>query len=103
MSDALFDLEAVRMDSPRMQKLRRWDVQTDYAENCPEAPWLAIPMVLARRILDLPEDDESSLVDLCASDAVTLEDCGLLVTGGSEEEVEDEVLAVCRERGGDDE
>jgi hypothetical protein len=101
MSEALFDLEEVKMDSPRMKEIRYWDVQTSYAEQCAEEPWIAVPMVLARKALGMDKDDEVDLDDLTASDARTLEDQGLICGGGSEEEVQDEALAVCYERGGE--
>jgi hypothetical protein len=39
MSDSLFDMDSVRMDSPRLVLLKAYDIQTHHAPQMPEDPW----------------------------------------------------------------
>lgn len=92
-SNALFDLDSVAQDSPRLQQLKAHDIQTHHAPHCNE-PWLAIPMKEAKRIAgDYLEGDEGSIASVTASAGALLDDAGLTFFGHSQREVEDAALA----------
>ena len=94
---ALFDLDAVRMDSPRLKALKEHDIQTHHAPHNTEAPWLAVPMKAAREVLrgyDLTDDESSSLSAIMARYCRLLDEAGLTFTGQTEREVQDAALAV---------
>jgi len=94
----LFDTETVAMDSPRLKALKEHDIQTHYADHCPDDPWLAIPMNLAKKHLHGNESHPESvkdICDICASIGSLLDDEGLLFYGMSEREVQDAALEFC--------
>lgn len=96
---SLFDMESVKLDSPRMVLLKKYDIQTHHAPHC-EEPWIAVPMKRAREFAkgyDFEEKLESP-ADVCASFGSVLEDFSLIFFGQSKEEVENAALARC-ERG----
>lgn len=98
MGEALFDLATVEQDSPRLALLKKHDIQTHHAPHCQD-PWLAIPMIAARKAAGEYASPGSDLVELCASAVILLEDAGLTFFGHSKREVEEAALEFA-ERGG---
>ena len=95
---ALFNLDAVRGDSPRLMALKEHDVQTHHAPHSTEAPWLAVPMKAARSVLqgyDLTDDESGSVAGIMAGYCRLLDEAGLTFTGQTEREVQDAALAYC--------
>lgn len=95
MNEALFDLEAVKQDSPRLAKIKAADIQTHHAPHMPE-PWLAIPMNLARELIkgDTTKDEPfDTPADITATYGSKLEGAGLLFFGATQKDVEDDALA----------
>ena len=93
--NALFDLDSVKMDSPRLVAIKEHDIQTHHAPHC-EDPWMAIPMGIAREEFKDYEDEENKFTDcasITASVGILLEEAGMLFTGYSQREVEDAALA----------
>jgi len=96
---ALFDLDSVRMDSPRLKEIKEHDIQTHHAPHMEDDPWLAIPMNAARAVLEGydPTDDESgSVPGIMAGYCRLLDDAGMTFLGATERDVQDAALAWCR-------
>lgn len=97
MNDSLFDLDSVRMDSPRLVLIKAHDIQTHHAPQMPEDPWIAIPMRAARKRLEgyaKPEqlpDIPTALEGYCR----LLDEAGLCFFGQTEREVQDAALQWC--------
>jgi hypothetical protein len=93
--NALFDMDAVAMDSPRLAAIKAADIQTHHAPHMEEAPWLAIPMHAAReRLKSYITKDEpfNTVADITASFGSVLDDCGMLFYGNTEREAQDAAL-----------
>lgn len=102
--NTLFNMSEVKKDSPRMELIRKHDVQTHHCPDC-EEPWLAIPMKAAREIgkpYASPEDDWSNPGGITASIGILLEDRHLVFFGQSQREVEDEAIARAMEFEGEE-
>lgn len=94
----LFDLEAVKQDSPRMKVIKAHDIQTHHAPHC-EDPWMAVPMKAARKVADDydPEEPHDTIPDITASIGILLEDLGMIFYGQTQREAEDAAIQwVCR-------
>ena len=92
----LFDLDTVRMDSPRLAAIKAADIQTHHAPHMPDESWIAIPMNAARKQLHgyITNDEPFNTIDqITATFGILLDDWGLLFTGDSEKEVQDAALA----------
>ena len=101
MSDSLFDLNSVAMDSPRMAAIKAADIQTHHAPHMDEDPWLAIPMTLAKEAAKgyITKDEPlDTVADITASVGLVLDDAGLLFYGDTEEEAQDKALAYVQSR-----
>lgn len=93
---ALFDMDSVAMDSPRLAAIKAADIQTHHAPHMDEDPWLAIPMNAARELLDgydLTEDESGSVSGIMAGYCRLLDEAGMTFTGQTEREVQDAALA----------
>ena len=96
---ALFDMDEVKMDSPRLIQLKQHDIQTHHAPHC-EEPWMAIPMIKAKEIAKAYLDgDEDDIASMTASAGRLLEDAGLVFYGHSQRDVEDAALAHMNAKG----
>lgn len=96
--ETLFDLEAVRGDSPRLKALKEHDIQTHHAPHSPEAPWLAVPMKAARALLQgyaLTDNEAGSVAGIMAGYCRLLDEAGLTFCGQTERDVQDDALAYC--------
>lgn len=91
MSESLFNLEEVKQDSPRLQLIKKHEIQTHHAPHA-EPEWIAVPMGLANQVAN---GDFDSVVDICASSCRLLDDAGLIFYGDSQRDVEDQALAYC--------
>lgn len=93
-SYALFDLDAVAQDSPRLQQLKAHDIQTHHAPHCEET-WMAIPMNEAREVAMRydPDSEYNSIPEITASVGRVLDDEGLIFTGHTREDVETAALS----------
>lgn len=103
-STALFDLDSVRMDSPRLKEIKEHDIQTHHAPHMDNAPWLAVPMKAARELLagyDLTKEEGNSLLGIMAGYCRLLEESGMTFYGMSEREVQDAALDFCRSNSAD--
>ena len=101
MSDSLFDLDSVAMDSPRMAAIKAADIQTHHAPHMMEDPWLAVPMILAKKVAQgwaTKDEPLDTVADITASVGVVLDDEGLLFYGDTEEEAQDKALAYVQSR-----
>lgn len=97
----LFDQETVKVDSPRLVKLKEADVQTHHAPWM-ETPWMAIPMEAAREVLKGYDDAGfTSIASVTASYGRLLEEYGIIFEGMTKREVEDDALASIERRGGE--
>ena len=97
----LFDENDIAIDSPRIKAIKEHDIQTHHAEHCPDDPWLAIPMKLAKKHLHGNEahpENIKTIGDICASIGALLDDHGLLFYGMSEREVQDAALEFVRNK-----
>jgi hypothetical protein len=95
MSDSLFDLDAVKQDSPRLTRIKAADIQTHHAPHMDD-PWLAIPMNLAREMVKayITQDEPfENIADITATFGIMLDDAGLLFHGATQKDVEDDALA----------
>jgi hypothetical protein len=95
MNDSLFDLETVKQDSPRLAAIKAADIQTHHAPHMSES-WLAIPMNLAREVLDeydLTRIEKTSIPDMMAGYCRLLDDAGIVFQGPTQKDVEDDALA----------
>lgn len=102
-STALFDLDSVRLDSPRLRAIKEHDIKTHHAPHM-ELQWLAIPMNAAREMLagyDLTEYESSGVPEIMAGYCRLLDEAGLTFLGESEREVQDAALGFCRSNGKD--
>jgi len=92
---ALFDLDTVKMDSPRLKAIKAHDIQAHHAPHVKEAPWLAIPMHAAREIIDAaPGDPEcAALPEIMANYCRILDEAEILFYGMTECEAQDAALA----------
>mgnify|MGYP000858214123 CR=1 FL=1 len=98
MSDSLFDMDSVRMDSPRLVLLKAYDIQTHHAPQMPEDPWIAIPMNAARKRLkgyDPKPEEVDSIASITLNFCRLLDDSGMIFYGDSETEVQDAALQWC--------
>lgn len=99
MTDALFDMESVRMDSPRLQLIKEHDIQTHHAPHVQDAPWLAVPMKAAREVAELhgelTEEESGSVAGIMAGYCRVLEEAGLLFYGKTERDAQDDAVAWC--------
>jgi hypothetical protein len=96
MNDSLFDLDAVKQDSPRLTRIKVADIQTHHAPHMPDCPWLAIPMNLAREIVKayITQDEPfDTPADITATFGRILEDKGLIFYGDTQKDAEDDALA----------
>lgn len=93
MSESLFDLETVRMDSPRLAAIKAADIQTHYAPQMPE-PWMAIPMNAARKLLEgyANADELPDIPTITERFCRLLDDAGYCFFGATEREVQDAAL-----------
>lgn len=99
--NTLFDLESVKQDSPRLQKIKELDIQTHHAPHMEEDPWMAIPMHAARERLKgyIGKDEPfNTVADITASFGRVLDDCGMLLYGQTEREAQDDALAFLERR-----
>lgn len=97
----LFDLDTVRMDSPRLKKIKQHDIQTHHAPHMEENPWLAIPMHAARAILagyDLTDEESGSMAAMMAGYCNLLELKGVTFLGSTERDVQDAALEWCESK-----
>lgn len=97
----LFDLDSVRMDSPRLKEIKEHDIQTHHAPHMEDEPWLAIPMNAARQMLkgyDLTADEAGSVAGIMAGYCRLLDEAGITFVGATERDVQDAALAWCRSR-----
>jgi hypothetical protein len=95
---SLFDLDTVKMDSPRLKAIKAHDIQTHHAPHVKESPWLAIPMNEARRQLAIhkpTEQETAGVAEIMAGYCRVLEEAGLLFLGTTEREAQDAALAEC--------
>jgi hypothetical protein len=95
-TSALFDMDSVSMDSPRLAAIKAADIQTHHAPHMEEDPWLAIPMKAARERLTryITKDEPfDAVADITASFGRVLDDCGMLFYGDTEREAQDAALA----------
>ena len=95
MSESLFNMESVAMDSPRLIKIKEHDIQTHYAPNA-EPPWLAIPMNHAKfrlRAYITKDEPFNTVADMTASYGRLLDDAELLFYADSKKDAEDDALA----------
>jgi hypothetical protein len=92
-STALFDIDSVLMDSPRLQEIKAHDIQTHYCRY-EEEPWLAIPMRAARAIVGALPDDPAcnTLPEIMANYCGLLDDADILFYGMTEREAQDRAL-----------
>ena len=93
-SIALFDMSSVEKLSPRLEQIRKHDIQTHHAAHC-EEPWLAIPMKMARESLKGYEPHDGPLTSpaaITASYGRLLDESGMTFFGKSEREVQDAAL-----------
>lgn len=96
---ALFDLDSVRMDSPRLKEIKEHDIQTHHAPHMEDDPWLAIPMKAARAALEgynLTDDESGSVAGIMAGYCRLLDEAGMTFLGATERDVQDAALAWCR-------
>ena len=92
MSDLLFDVP--EQLSPRLKTMREHDVQVHHAPLCTEVPYMASPMHAARQVAENYTDDEcDTIADITASVGRVLDEQGLIFTGMTQKEVEDDALA----------
>ena len=94
-SDALFDIDSVLVDSPRLKRIKELDIQTHHAPGI-EDPWLAIPMKAARELVKgcgPREDQLSGVFEIMSHYCRYLEEAGMVFMGDSEREVTDAALA----------
>lgn len=95
MNDSLFDLDTVRMDSPRLVALREHDVQTHHAAHC-DPPWMAIPMNAAREYLaknyDAAPKELTDIPTITMCYARVLDDMDFVFTATTEREAQDLAL-----------
>jgi len=96
MKNALFDLETVAMDSPRLAAIKAANIQSHYAPYA-EPQWIAIPMNLAKEMLEEYDSLNCEFKDIgniCASFGAVLDDLNLICYGNSKEYVENQALAL---------
>jgi hypothetical protein len=96
MSDSLFDLDAVKQDSPRLAAIKAADIQTHHAPHMTECPWLAVPMNLARKVVEesvTRDEPFDTVADITATYGKILEDKGMIFFGATKKDVEDDALA----------
>jgi hypothetical protein len=96
MNDSLFDLDSVKQDSPRLAAIKAADIQTHHAPHMPECPWLAIPMNLARKVIEgyaTKDEPFDTVADITATYGRILEDKGMIFYGDTQKDVEDDALA----------
>lgn len=95
---ALFDMDSVRQDSPRLAELKNHDIQTHHAPDC-NPPWIAVPMKAAVDLLagyKLTEEEKNSLPAIMSGFCRFLDESGMVFDGDSEREVQDAALDFCR-------
>jgi hypothetical protein len=93
--ETLFNLDAVAMDSPRLADIKAADIQTHYAPEMDEDPWIAVPMMAARKMLKgyIDHDSEAATVpDISINFYRHLDDAGMIFYGDTEREVQDAAL-----------
>ena len=93
--DALFDLDSVALDSPRLTALKAADIQTHHAPHMEDDPWLAVPMNAAREMLkgyNLKEEESGSVAGIMEGYCGLLDEAGMTFTGQTERYVQDAAL-----------
>jgi hypothetical protein len=93
--DALFDLDSVALDSPRLTALKAADIQTHHAPHMEDDPWLAVPMNAAREMLkgyNLKEEESGSVAGIMEGYCGLLDEAGMTFTGQTERYVQDDAL-----------
>jgi hypothetical protein len=89
-------MESFAMDSPRLIKIKEYDIQTHYAHHVPIGSWLAIPMNHAKlRLKAYITKDEpfDTVADITATYGRLLDDAGLLFYAETKKDAEDDALA----------
>ena len=93
--ETLFNLDAVAMDSPRLAAIKAADIQTHHAPDMDEDPWISVPMIAARKVLEGYIDHESeaaTVPDIIMNFCRLLDDAGMIFYGDTEREVQDAAL-----------
>jgi len=96
MKTTLFDLDTVAMYSPRLTAIKDANIQSHYAPHA-EPQWIAIPMNLAKEMLEEYDSLNCEFEDIgniCASFGMVLDDLNLICYGNSKEDVENQALAL---------
>lgn len=100
--ETLFNMESVKRDSPRLELIRHYDIQTYYCPHAVERrAWIAVPMQAARECLvgsDLTDDQKRDIVEILMWYCRLLEEWGMVFYGSSKREVENAALVFCSER-----
>ena len=94
-SNALFDLDSVALDSPRLTALKAADIQTHHAPHMEDDPWLAVPMNAAREMLkgyNMKEEESGSVAGIMEGYCGLLDEAGMTFTGQTERYVQDAAL-----------
>ena len=87
----LFNTDACKKLSPRMKLIKKHDIKTNYCKDL-DAPWLAMPMNIARKVAKGYNKSYATMtepVEVCASVGRLLDEQGVAIYGDSEKEVVD--------------
>ena len=92
--DSLFNLDEVKQLSPRIQLIQDHDIQWHKSIFCDDAPYLVIPMKVARDFID-PNNDEplETIADMTASYGRLLDDAGMVFSGSNKNDLITEAIA----------
>ena len=90
---ALFDLDSATMDSPRLQAIKKFGIETEHSPSM-DLPWRAVPMDVAGETLVLP----GSVEELTAAHANLLEEFGIIFYAETEKAAQDEAIDYCNKR-----
>jgi hypothetical protein len=96
LAPALFDLDTVKMDSPRLRAIKELDIQTHHYPPCAPFQWIAVPMNAAKKMLDGYDlVNINTITDIMLCYSRLLFDAGMVFEGHTEKEVQDAAIAWC--------